>query len=82
MVGQKQRKGQVQLQLEAMKKKKKKQGVGGCSFWKRTVVIMDGSGGVKYKRLLHLHLAVESRAVLVQHMPETNENKSFHRPHI
>lgn len=29
------------------------------------------------KLLLHLHLAVESRAVLVRHMPETNENKAF-----
>lgn len=42
---------------------------------------MDGSGGVVYKRLLHLHLAVGLRAVLVLHMPETNGNKAFHTLH-
>lgn len=30
-------------------------------------------------RLLHLHLAVGLRAVLVLHMPETNGNKAFTR---
>lgn len=34
----------------------------------------------KKKGLLHLHLAVESHAVLVQRMPETKENKSIHKP--
>lgn len=36
-------------------------------------------GCVKKKRLLHLHLAVGLRAVLVLHMPETNGNKAFTR---
>lgn len=45
---------------------------------------MDGSGGVELKKkekksLLHLHLAVGLRAVLVLHMPETNGNKAFTR---
>lgn len=42
-----------------------------------------GRGGGACKNcLLHLHLAVESHAVLVRHMPETNENKAFIASHM
>lgn len=57
------------------------EGGGSFSLWKGAVImrgeVMEEEGEITLKCLLHLHLVVESRAVLVRHMPETNENKAF-----
>lgn len=57
--------------------------MGDNSCWDKAVIMKgSGSGGGEdqgggKKVLLHLHLAVGSRAVLVQHRPETYGNKAF-----